>query len=50
MFGLPQQPPSEEEKKIHQQQSNQTLITAGYAAALLWVSPMVWHFIKRQWK
>ncbi|SCV02997.1 LAMI_0H04654g1_1 [Lachancea mirantina] len=50
MFGLPQQQPSEEEKKIHQLQSYQTLINAGYVAGLLWISPIVWNFVKKQWK
>lgn len=50
MFGLPQQETSEEEKKLHQQATNKTLINAAYASALLWLSPLVWHFIKKQWK
>lgn len=50
MFGLPQQEPSEEEKKLHQQATNKTLMNAAYASALLWLSPLVWHFIKKQWK
>ncbi|CCC67730.1 hypothetical protein NCAS_0A11720 [Naumovozyma castellii] len=50
MFGLPQQEATEEEKQLHQQQTNRTIVTAAYTAALLWASPIVWHFVKKQWK
>ncbi|SMN22328.1 similar to Saccharomyces cerevisiae YPR133W-A TOM5 Component of the TOM (translocase of outer membrane) complex responsible for recognition and initial import of all mitochondrially directed proteins [Maudiozyma saulgeensis] len=50
MFGLPQQEVSEEEKKQHQEQSNQTVRNAVIASAVLWVSPIVWNFVKKQWK
>lgn len=50
MFGLPQQEVSEEEKKQHQEQSNQIVRNALYASAVLWLSPIVWNFVKRQWK
>ncbi|CCE62951.1 hypothetical protein TPHA_0D03150 [Tetrapisispora phaffii CBS 4417] len=50
MFGLPQGEPSEEEKQLHQQQTNATVRNSLCAAALLWVSPMVWNFVKKQWK
>lgn len=50
MFGFPQQQPSEEEKKIHQAQTNQTLVNAAYAAAALWLSPLIWNFVKKQFK
>ncbi|AAS50471.1 AAR106Cp [Eremothecium gossypii ATCC 10895] len=50
MFGFPQQQPSEEELKKHQEQTNSTVMTAAYAAAFLWVSPIVWNFIRKQWK
>lgn len=50
MFGLPQGEPSEEEKNLHQQQTNNTIRNAAYVAGLLWVSPMIWNFLKKQWK
>lgn len=50
MFGLPQQPPSEDELRQHQQQTNQTLLKAAYSAIFLWMSPVVWNFVKKQWK
>ncbi|EDO18323.1 hypothetical protein Kpol_1039p72 [Vanderwaltozyma polyspora DSM 70294] len=50
MFGLPQGEPSAEEKKQHQDQTNATVRNAAYAAIFLWVSPMVWHFVQKQWK
>lgn len=50
MFGLPQQEVSEEEKRAHQEQAEKTLKQAAYVAAFLWVSPMIWHLVKKQWK
>ncbi|KAL3235109.1 Mitochondrial import receptor subunit TOM5 [Nakaseomyces bracarensis] len=41
---------SEEEKKLHQKRTEQTLMNAACVAAFLWVSPMVWNFVKKQWK
>lgn len=46
MFGAPQL--SEEEKKIHQQQTNNTIKVSLYIATALWVTPIVYHFIKKQ--
>ncbi|KAL6947581.1 translocase of the outer membrane [Hanseniaspora osmophila] len=48
MFGFPGQEPSEEEKNLHQRQSESTVSKAVYGAALLWVSPIIYHFIKKQ--
>ncbi|AMD20708.1 HDL036Cp [Eremothecium sinecaudum] len=50
MFGLGEQQPSEEELKKHQEQTNSVIISAAYVAALLWTSPMLWSFIRKQWK
>ncbi|CCF55966.1 hypothetical protein KAFR_0A05310 [Kazachstania africana CBS 2517] len=50
MFGLPQQEISEEEKRMHEEQTNKTLRNAAVASVVLWVSPIVWHFVKKQWK
>ena len=50
MFGLPQQEVSEQEKRAHQEQTEKTLKQAAYVAAFLWVSPMIWHLVKKQWK
>ncbi|CDR44095.1 CYFA0S13e03312g1_1 [Cyberlindnera fabianii] len=44
------QPLSEDEKKAHQAVTNQTLITAGYIAAALWVTPIIVHFVHKQFK
>lgn len=44
------QPLSEEEKKAHQQATNNTLVAAGYIAFGLWVTPIVYHFIVKQFK
>ncbi|CCH60334.1 hypothetical protein TBLA_0C05370 [Henningerozyma blattae CBS 6284] len=50
MFGLPQPEPTEEERKAQEEQSFLVVRNAACAAALLWFSPVVWNFVKRQWK
>lgn len=50
MFGIPQQEPSEEEKKLRQEAANSTLKNAVALSLVLWVSPMVWNFVKKQWQ
>ena len=48
MYGGP--PPSEEQKKLQQQYACDTLKFAGLIAGVLWVSPIVYHYIQRQLK
>lgn len=48
MFGGPEAQASEEQKKLQEQYANSTIKTAGVLAAALWVTPIVFHFIKRQ--
>lgn len=49
MFGIPQQEPSEEEKRLRQEAANSTLKTAAILGTALWLSPIVWNFVKKQW-
>lgn len=49
MFGAPHEA-SEDEKKAHEQQTNRTVMVAGAAAVALWVTPMIWNIIKKQWR
>lgn len=49
MFGIPQQESSEEEKKLRQEAANSTLKTAAILGTALWLSPIVWNFVKKQW-
>lgn len=49
MFGLPQET-SEEERKQHEEQTQTIVRNATCAAVLLWASPVVWHFIRKQWQ
>ncbi|ODV70343.1 hypothetical protein HYPBUDRAFT_118711 [Hyphopichia burtonii NRRL Y-1933] len=48
MFGGPGQQLTEEQKKIQDQYVNDSLKTAGLIAGALWVTPLVFHFIKKQ--
>lgn len=48
MFGGPGAQPSEEQKKLQEQYAIDTLKTAGLIAGALWVTPIVYHFIKKQ--
>jgi import receptor subunit TOM5 len=49
MFGGGQ-PLSEEQKKAHQAVTNNTLLTSLAVAATLWVTPIVFHFVQKQFK
>lgn len=49
MFGGGQ-PLSEEEKKARQAQTNNTVITSVYIAAALWATPIIIHFVQKQFK
>lgn len=46
MFGGPQL--TEEQKKVQEQYANDTLKTAGVLAGVLWVAPIIIHFVKKQ--
>jgi len=48
MFGGPGAQPSEEQKKLQEQYAYDTLRTAGYIAAALWVTPIIYHWAKKQ--
>ncbi|CCE83664.1 Piso0_004249 [Millerozyma farinosa CBS 7064] len=48
MFGGPGGPSGEDQKKLQEQYAYDTLKLAGVVAGVLWVSPIVFHFIKRQ--
>ncbi len=50
MFGIPQQEPTEEEKKVRQEAANNTLKTAAALSFALWISPVVWNFVRKQWQ
>lgn len=40
--------PTEAQKKAQEQATYDTLKTAGALAGLLWVTPIVYHYIKKQ--
>lgn len=48
MFGGPGAQPTMEQKKLQEQQAMDTLKTAGFLAGALWLTPIVYHYIKRQ--
>lgn len=48
MFGGPGAQPSEDQRKLQEQYANDTIKTAGVIAVTLWVIPMVFHFVKKQ--
>lgn len=48
MFGGPGAQASEEQKKLQEQYAYDTLRFAGLVAGALWVTPIVYHYIKRQ--
>jgi import receptor subunit TOM5 len=44
------QPLSESEKKAHQEVTKNSLKMALYIAGALWVAPIAFHFVQRQFK
>ena len=48
MYGGPGQGMTEEQKKLQEKYTNDTLKTAGFIAGALWITPIVFHFIKKQ--
>lgn len=48
MYGGPGAEIPEEQKKAQEQMSYATLKTAGVVAGALWLTPIVFHFIKKQ--
>lgn len=40
--------PTEEQKKVQEQYAYDTLKTSGLIAGALWVTPIIYHFVKRQ--
>ncbi|OBA24496.1 hypothetical protein METBIDRAFT_37464 [Metschnikowia bicuspidata var. bicuspidata NRRL YB-4993] len=48
MFGGPGAQPSEEQKKLQEQYAYSTLQTAGLMAGALWITPIIFHFVKKQ--
>lgn len=47
MYGGPG-PNSEEQRKLQEKYANDTLKTAGLIAGALWVTPIIFHFVKKQ--
>lgn len=48
MFGGPGAQPNEEQKKLQEQYSMDTLKLAGVMAGALWVTPIIYHYIRKQ--
>lgn len=49
MFGGPgSNQPTEEQRKLQEQYAYDTLRTASLIAAALWVTPIVFHYVKKQ--
>lgn len=48
MYGGPGGQPTEEQKKLQEKYAYDTLKTAGYIAGALWVTPIIIHFIRKQ--
>jgi mitochondrial import receptor subunit TOM5 len=48
MFGAGAGQPTEEQRKAQEQYAYDTLKTAGAIAGLLWITPIVYHYIKKQ--
>lgn len=44
------QPLSESEKKAHQDNTNRTLLTSMYIAGALWITPIIYHYVQKQFK
>lgn len=42
--------PSEEQKKLQEQYAYDTLKNAGIIAGLIWATPIIYHFIAKQFK
>lgn len=48
MYGGPGGEIPAEQKKLQEQQAAETMKAAGMLAGALWVTPIVFHFIKKQ--
>lgn len=48
MYGAPGGQITEEQKKLQEKYTNDTLKTAGIMAGVLWLTPVVFHFVKKQ--
>lgn len=48
MFGGPGGQPSDEQKKLQERYAIDTLKTAGLIAGALWITPVIFHFIRKQ--
>ncbi|KAG2736880.1 hypothetical protein G9P44_000970 [Scheffersomyces stipitis] len=40
--------PTEEQKKLQEKMAYDTLKVAGFIAGALWVTPIIYHYIKKQ--
>ncbi|WPK26365.1 hypothetical protein PUMCH_003718 [Australozyma saopauloensis] len=48
MYGGPGAQPTKEQRRLQEQQAMDTLKVAGFMAGALWLTPIVYHYIKRQ--
>lgn len=48
MYGGPGSQPNEAQKKLQEKYAYDTLKTAGLIAGALWITPIIFHYVRKQ--